>query len=549
MIKSLHIENYVLIDRLDLEFESGLNIITGETGAGKSILLGAIALLMGAKSDSSAIMEGASSCVIEGVFDIAAYDLQHFFDEHDLEHQAHTTLRRVITPSKSRLFVNDLPVNQTTVRLLSEKLIDIHSQNQSRMLDSQSFQMAVLDSISGAGDDLLAYQSVYDNMVEAAKELSALEKAYHDSCREEEFLRHQYGEIADAGLVASEQAELESQQKVLSNSASIKSTIYCACDMFSQNDSSIISSLKSISNDLAKFADFSPELSELATRVESALFEVKDIDRELSMICDNISDDPAQLEQVETRLDRIYTLQQKYHLQSVEELIAFGQELAQKLSIIDNSSEQIEQQQARLQKLESKAQKLAAIVTKKRNMVTGKICKNVVENLALLGMESSAMAINVEPLAKLNRSGADSVVFSFSANRGAPLAPISKISGGEMSRLMLTLKSLVASHMNLPTIIFDEIDTGVSGRVADAMGSIIVDLSSVMQIINITHLPQVAAKGDHHFYVYKEHGDATRTRIIKLDQAQRIEQIAAMLSGSTVTEAAMDQAKELLNIK
>lgn len=547
MIKSLHIENYVLIDSLELNFESGLNIITGETGAGKSILLGAIDLLLGAKADSGAIKSGATSCVIEGVFDISGYDLSSLFEDNNIDYEPLMTIRRVISPSKSRIFINDIPSTLATVRGIGDSLIDIHSQNQTRLLDSEAFQMAILDSVASSGDLLVEYTGLYDAIVASEARLKQLKSNYAQGVREEEFLRFQYNELHSAKLVSGEQQELEEQQNILSNTSAIKETLFSACDILGQSDDSVITNIKGILSGLDKISSLSGELSDISERVRSTLYEIKDIDRELSHMCDRVSDDPSRLEQINSRLDLIYSLEQKYHLYSIEELLSLQEELASKLSLLENSSEEIEQEQKRLSELIQKAKSIASKLTSRRRAVTDDIERVVVDSLSSLGMESSSLVIEVEPLAELSRSGADKVRFLFSANRGAKLHDIGKSSGGEMSRIMLTLKSLVARHVKLPTIIFDEIDSGVSGRIADCMGGIITDLSSVMQIINITHLPQVAAKGSHHFYVYKEHGDTTVTRIKKLTDSERVEHIASMLSGSEVTQAALDQARELLS--
>lgn len=550
MITTLHIENYLLIENLDLCFEEGLNIITGETGAGKSILLGAIGMLLGGRSDGGVVKNGAANCVIEGSFEIGDYGLQPLFEQFDLDYDDTIRIRRVINAQgKSRSYVNELPVNLSQLKAIGERLIDIHSQHQTLLLGDSGFQMDVLDCVAD-NDSLLAdYRNVLSSLKEAETEYAKAREELEKARRDEEFMRFQYDQLAEANLVEGEKEELEEQVSVLSNASDIKDSLCGSRNLLDGDDDfTILSALRDIEKRLEGVSEHSAKIAALAERVSTAYYELKDIDEELGALDDEIGVDPAELERVEARLDCIYSLEQKHRLEGVEALIALRDSLASKLEVIDNGDAHLEELKERCDKLRGEALAVAGKLTARRVSVTDKIRKNVLSQLSQLGMEGARLEIVLESGDELLSNGVDSVDYLFSANKGGRLERISKVaSGGEMSRLMLALKSLTAEHRTLPTIIFDEIDTGVSGSVADKMGEIMESLGKGKQIINITHLPQVAAKGKHHFYAYKSDKEGvTVTSIRKLSDGERVDKIAEMLSASRVTDAARKQAEELL---
>lgn len=549
MIKRLFIENYVLIRCLDIQFEQGLNIVTGETGAGKSILLGAMSLLLGGRADGSVMKEKQENCIVEGVFDISGYGLESLFDENDLEYHSECTIRRVISPSgKSRAYVNDLPAPLPVLKKIGERLIDIHSQHETLLLGDSGFQMEVLDGVGGCDEILGRYIALYKALKERLARLNELEESARRSKADEAYIRYQYDQLADAKLTAGEQAVLEAEQKTLSHAAEIKEAFYTVTQIFSGDDNAVIPGLKTAFQALQKCREVFPPAAGIADRIESCRTELKDIDREAAGLYDKIGIDPEKLAHVDQRLDLLYGLEQKHAVQTVEELIAVMEQYKEQLHTIDSYEEQLSGLKKEIETLRSEAEKAAATLSGLRKKNAPVIEKQVTAMLRELGMPSSNFHIELSPSKELLSKGADVVRFMFNANKGGLLQPIEKAaSGGEMSRLMLALKSLMATHSKMPSIIFDEIDAGVSGAVADKMGEIIARLSGHLQIINITHLPQVASKGKHHFFVYKENrGDSTHTHIAKLSDEERIREIAKMLSGTQVTNAAVEQAKALL---
>lgn len=552
MITQLHIENYVLIDSLDIKFEEGLNIITGQTGAGKSILLGAIGLLLGAKADG-AIVKGGAQCVIEAEFEFEDNYLKPLFEEFDVDYQSATTFRRVVSSAgKSRSFINDIPVPLTTLKAIGGALIDIHSQHQTLLLGNNHFQMEVVDCVAGSEPILEEYQKLYATVKEHRAALELLEQEAQSSRRDEEYLRFQYSQLQDARLVPMEKEELEAREAMLSNATQIKEALWGSNLLLSGSDESqpaaALASIKGVINNLEHISNHSTEVAALLERVESAYYELQDIDTELGAISEGIDADPRSLEKLQSRLDLIYSLEQKHHLEGTDALIALRDSLAHKLSLIENSDEQISEAKTLLKKSSDAAFALAKKLSTNRSKALKPIEKHIVDLLEQLGMAGSRITIELTPAGDLMLDGTDTIRFLFSANKGMPLEKIDKVaSGGEMSRLMLALKSLMAEHKSLPTIVFDEIDTGVSGSVADKMGEIMERLGMQKQIINITHLPQVASKGSHHYYVYKyDTADGAATMISKLSFEERVDQIASMLSASSVTEAAKAQARELL---
>lgn len=549
MITNLHIENYVLIDYLDIDFKEGLNIITGETGAGKSILLGAIGLLRGARADSSAAQEG-KNCVIEATFDCSKYSLKPLFEELDLEYDDNTVIRRVITSAgKSRAYINDLPVQLTQLKSVADCLIDIHSQHQTLLLGEGEFQMEVVDCVSGNLDILGDYHSAYSVYNDAKHKLNIMRDEASSAVKEEAFLRHQYSQIADAKLKPGEQEELEESQKMLANAEQIRESLFGALNLISGDDDSILVNLKNAVQYISYISDMSSKSEELYGRIESVFLEIKDIDSDLTDLAEGVSSDPHELERVESRLDLIYSLEQRNRASTVEELLDIEADLAERLELIDNSDEMLKKQEQFVKECYDKAYKLADKLHSRRESALKTIETRVLSQLSELGMSSAQLKIELSASKELLRSGYDSIRFMFSANEGGRLEKIDKVaSGGEMSRLMLCLKSLMAEHKSLPTIIFDEIDTGVSGSVADKMGEIMERLGEAKQVINITHLAQVASKGNHHFFVFKLVEDGkTKTVIKKLTDNERVEQIAAMISGRGVTDAAIEQARRLLD--
>ncbi len=551
MLTRLSVENFVLIDRLDIELDGGLNIITGETGAGKSILLGALGLLLGSRAESGAMMDEGRNCVIEGVFEIGGYGLEGFFEENDLDYQATMTVRRVLSPGgKSRAYVNDLPAQLSTLKELGSRLIDIHSQHQSLMLGSDAFRAGILDSVAGNGELLKKYTENYQALQRATKVLREAREQAQREAREEDYLRFQSEQLQQAQLKEGEQQELEEVQNELSHAGQIREALALSAELLGEEERGVLSRLKSASQAMSHAAAFYPKASEVYERLNSAYLDLRDLERELDAEADRIDSDPQKLQLVSDRLDLIFTLQKKHGVQSVEELIALGEQYARRLEAITSSAEHIEELAAKAAEIESAARAQAAELTARRTRSAAEVKSHVEELLAQLGMPGAQFTAAVEPTGELRPTGSDTTRFLFTANRNTTPQPVEKIaSGGELSRLMLALKSLVAERSMLPTVIFDEIDAGVSGRIADAMGSIIGDVARRMQVVNITHLPQVASKGATHFVVYKEETAAgTRSRIRRLTDMERIEEIAKMLSGSHITDAALSQARLLLGI-
>lgn len=544
MLRRLTVENYALIDSLVLEPDARLNIITGETGAGKSILLGALGLLLGARSDAAVIKDASRNCVVEGTFDLAGRGLEPFFDENDLDFAPQTTLTRIVTPAgKSRSFVNDIPVQLATLRELGTRLIDIHSQHQNLILSSEEFRTSALDTVAGNGDLLAQYAAQYGQLTELRRRLAALREAAEEGRRNEEWLRFQTEELTAADLRAGEQAELEEELAVLENADRIGEALTGLRNALDTDETGILSQLKAAETALAHIQPHYPAAGDYAARIRSVIEELKDIDSSATVESERIDADPARLAKLSGRLDTLLALQQKHRVADEAELLALRDRCAAQLAAIDHGSEAIAEAEAALAAAEKKTAALADKLRKARVKAAPAFSEVIRTTLADLGMPETRFEIALTPV-DLGRTGADAVEFLFSANRGAEPRPVGKIaSGGELSRVMLALKALLASRMQLPTIIFDEIDTGVSGRIADAMGEIIAGLSATMQVVDITHLPQVASKGSAHFVVSKRDG---RTSIARLTDEERVGEIAKMLSGNTVTDAALQQARILL---
>ena len=545
MLRRLSVENYVLIDKLEMELDPHLNIITGETGAGKSILLGALGLLLGAKNDGSAMKDAARNCVVEGTFDLSGRDMEAFFAGNDLDYAPETTVTRMITPAgKSRAFINDLPVQLAQLREFGTRLIDIHSQHQNLILSSEEFRTSALDTVAGNGELLAQYAAQYTRLTELRRRLAALREAAAGGRRDEEWLRFQSEELTAANLREGEQAAIEEELAVLENADRIGEVLTTLRNALDADETGVLTLLKNSENDLTRIREHFPAAGEYAARLHSVLEELKDIDNAAAADSERLDADPERLAKLAARLDALYALQQKHRVASETELIAARDSYAAQLAAIVHGDEEIAAAEKELDAAAQKAGALADRLHKARAKAAPAFEKQILETLAQLGMPETVFKVTLTPLPDLGRTGRDGVAFLFSANRNATPQSVERIaSGGELSRVMLALKSLLARRMQLPTVIFDEIDTGVSGRIADAMGEIIESLSATLQVVDITHLPQVASKGAAHFVVYKRDG---RTGIARLTDEERITEIAKMLSGSRITDAAIAQARILL---
>lgn len=550
MLKHLYIKNFTLIDELDISLYEGFSVITGETGAGKSIILGAIALLLGQRADSKTIKQGAEKCVIEANFDLSRYNMQPFFDENDIEYDAgDCIIRRELTAAgKSRAFINDTPVALSMLKELGDMLMDVHSQHQNLLLNKQDFQLEVVDIIADDAAQLAKYQNTYAEFIKAEKELSEMTLAIERNRENHDFLKFQFEELENTKLQEGEQEELEQRSETMEHSEDIKSALYTTDNALSAEQVGVIQSLRSSLSALRSIESVYPEVSELIERIDSSYIDLKDISQEISSLLESVDFDPAELDKINSRLDRIYELEKKYHVETVEELISKRDELHQQLAAIENGDESLDALKARRDELESKARKEADALTKLRTKSAKTIEAEMQKRLIPLGMPHVRFSIQLTPI-ELGQNGADKVSFLFSANTSTPLQPVSQVaSGGEIARVMLSLKAMISGAVKLPTIIFDEIDTGVSGKTAEMMAQIMKEMGGHgRQVISITHLPQIAALGSVHYKVEKnETASGTTSKMRQLDADERVREIAQMLSGSDVTEAAIQNAKELL---
>lgn len=552
MLKQLYIKNYTLIDELDMEFFPGFSVITGETGAGKSIILGAIGLLLGQRADSKDLKTGCDKCQIEAHFDISRYEMGPFFQENDIDYDSQDCIiRRELTAAgKSRAFINDTPVSLAMLKELGEQLVDVHSQHQNLLLNKQDFQLSVVDIIAGKPKELTDYQAAFTTYQSVKQQLKELEENITRNRDNSDFLQFQYNELSNAQLVAGEQEELEQKQDTMSHSEDIKSALYEADNALSNDDTGIVGQLKTAVNALRSIKKVLPAADDLTQRMDSCYIELKDISQDISSLLEDIDFDPAELDSINNRLDRLYDLQKKYHCETVEELLQQLEQLKQQLSEIENSDEALADLQAKVQQQEQQCQKLADSLTKQRVKAAKQIEQQMLSRLVPLGMPNVRFEVHIEQT-ELSRNGQDKVLFLFSANTSTPLQPVSQVaSGGEIARVMLALKVMISGAVKLPTIIFDEIDTGVSGKIAEKMAQMMQEMGAGgRQVISITHLPQIAALGSNHYKVYKEEtAQGTASRMQHLDAEERIREIAQMLSGSDVTEAAINNAKELLKL-
>lgn len=552
MLKQLYIKNFTLIDELNIQMHPGFSVITGETGAGKSIILGAIGLLLGNRADSKSIKAGRDRCVIEAHFDLSKYDMQQFFTDNDIDEDlSDTIIRRELTAAgKSRAFINDTPVSLTKMRELGEQLVDIHSQHQNLLLQKEDFQLNVVDIIAQDEKQRKNYEAAYNQYKQANQKLNALKAEIEKNRENEDFLRFQFKELDEAQLQNGEQEELEQEYEMLSHSEDIKTALYQADNHLSGDDGNIIERLKQTSEQLANIKDVYPEVTELLERIDSSYIELKDIAQEVNGLTDHVEFDPARLETINERLDKLNSLQQKFHVRDLGELIETYHQLKEQLSHIDHSDEDVEALEQEVTQLLEIAQKQAKELTAIRTKAAKKVEEEMKQRLIPLGIPNVRFSISLTEK-PLSHDGGDKVSFLFSANKSTPLQPVTQVaSGGEIARVMLSLKAMISGAVKLPTIIFDEIDTGVSGKIAEKMAQIMVEMGNhERQVLSITHLPQIAAMGSHHYKVSKEETDnGTISRMTELSQQERVQEIAQMLSGSDVSEAALANAKELLRI-
>ena len=550
MLKSLHISNYALITELSIDFESGLSVITGETGAGKSIILGALSLILGQRADTKAIKIDADKCVIEAEFDISTYShLNSFFTQNDLDNEGRICIiRRELTSSgKSRAFINDTPVALNVVRDLSLRLIDIHSQHENLLLSDFGYQLDVVDTIAQNVKELSAYKQTYSGWRDLQAELNRLQKTAQKQALDVDYIQFQFQQLTDANLIDAEQKELEAEQDTLSHAEEIKSELLKTQQLLEEEHASL-PLLKETISTLSHIKNFIPNGINWFERLQSSLIELKDISDEMRSFEEKVEFNPTRLEWVESRLSDLFTLQKKYKVTSVAELIQMRDSFGKQLQRIDSYDEEMETLRTKSEAVLKQLVKDADSLTLSRKKACKPIETYLIDQLTKLGMPNIQFQILISSDIDFTENGNDEVQFLFSANKNRLVQPVALIaSGGEVSRLMLAIKSLVAHKADLPTIIFDEIDTGVSGEIANRMGDIMQTMSSDMQVITITHLPQIAAKGAHHYRVYKdESGKQTQTHIQRLNNNERLDELAHMLSGKNVTDAALLNARELL---
>lgn len=553
MLRSLYIKNYALIDSLEIDFEPGFSVITGETGAGKSIILGALSLILGQRADMKAIKQGESKCVIEGSFDVSAYDLKTFCEEKGIEYDPDSYIlrREILSTGKSRAFINDSPVSLTDLKELGSQLIDIHSQHQNLLLSDTRFQMQVVDALAGNKDLLSKYQQAFHQYKQSEKALAELREAVRKSKEEEDYLRFQIESLTEAALQEGEQEELENELETLTHAEDIKSALFKIHSLLSDDDKGIVLGLKEGLNTSQQLSKVYARSEEISERLQTAYIDLKDLASEMDKLANDVEFNPERLAFIESRLDLIYTLQKKYHVNAVSELLALYEEFKQKIENIESSDQQVEALEKEVHEKSEKVFALAKQLTDSRTSITDSFEKELTDRVAYLGMPNIRFRSEIITEKHPNIYGLDSVLFQFSANKNVPLQPVAEIaSGGEISRLMLCLKSMIAGATALPTIIFDEIDTGVSGEIADKMGEVMREFGNNMQVLAITHLPQIAAKGKAHYKVYKSDDEhTTTTNLVRLSEEERLTEIARMLSGSTVTEAAIQNAKVMLGKK
>lgn len=550
MLRQLYIRNFTLIDELDITFKPGFSVITGETGAGKSIILGAIGQILGNRADARMVKAGCDKCVIEAHFDLSNYDMESFFNDNDIDYEPEDCIirRELKANGKSRAFINDTPVALTTARELGQQLVDIHSQHQNLLLQKEDFQLNVVDIIAHNSQLLNDYRTLFDGYAKAKAALREKEEECEKDRANEDFLRFQADELVKAQLVDGEQEELEQELETLSHAEDIKGALFDADNLLSGDDRCITQSCKTMLSRLSDIGDVYPAIRQVTERIDSAYIELKDIARDISNLAESIDFDPARLTMANERLDTIYTLQKKHHVESVAELIAIRDSLTARLNDITNSEDMLEDMRRQVEDMHRKATEAAARLTESRQEAARRVTEQLLAQMTALGMPNARFEIKFETK-ELAADGADRISYMFSANKNVPLEPIAQVaSGGEVARVMLSLKAMISGAVKLPTIIFDEIDTGVSGRVAEMMAQIMRQMGRAdRQVISITHLPQIAALGTTHYKVEKtDTDDTTISRMRMLGHDERITEIAQMLSGSNISDAAIENAKSLL---
>lgn len=550
MLTQLSINNYALINQLAIDFTDGLSIITGETGAGKSILLGALGLVLGNRADLSSLKDTSKKCIVEAKVSIANYNLTSFFNEVDLDYESETIIRREILPSgKSRAFVNDTPVKLSVLNDLRVKLVDVHSQHQTLALSDNSFQFSILDALANTQETIASYKRGFLELNKLKKELEALVQTQKEANQKHDYNLHLFNELEEANIKADEQEELEEKLERLNNIEDIKLNLSEALELSINDEIGIQNLLNSLENRLSKIASFSKEYQELSTRVDSIKIELDDIVTELEDANENVDFNPNEIEEINDRLQLLYNLQKKHYVSSNSELLAILEDLSNQVSQVENAEETINNKKKEIEDVAAKLDKVAAIITKKRQQKIPALTKELEVLLADLGMQNARFSIKINPTKKYFENGKDELSFLFSANKGGNFGELKKVaSGGELSRIMLSVKKILSENTHLPTIIFDEIDTGVSGEVSNKIAAIMQQMSNNMQVIAITHLPQIAAKGNNHYKVFKkEVNGVTTTSLKQLTAEERVVEIAEMLSGKEFSETAITHAKELLN--
>ena len=552
MLQSIHIQNYALIESLDIDFHPGFSVITGETGAGKSIILGAIGLLVGQRADIKAIKNGANKCIVEARFNIASYALESFFEEHEMEYEeGECILRRELYASgKSRAFINDTPATLTQMKELGEKLIDVHSQHQNLLLNHEDFQLSILDILANDEKELQTYQELYSNYKKVCRELAHIQEQAEKNRQDEDYIRFQVEQLEEANLQNGEQEELEQEAETLSHAEEIKASLYKADQLMASGDMTLLSATKECLQTLQGISRVYGQTQEWIERLDSCYIELKDLSQEIASASDDVDFNPTRLDFVNDRLNLIYSLQQKHRVSSVDELIRLAEEYRTKLDAITSYDETIRDLQKKKEAFYAKLLSVAATLTNLRQDAAKEIERQMQAYLIPLGMPNVRFAVELTSKKEPDSKGMDHVTFLFSANKNGVLQNVASIaSGGEIARVMLSLKAMIAGAVKLPTIIFDEIDTGVSGSIAEKMALIMEEMGQAdRQVISITHLPQIAARGKNHYKVYKEDTEVgTNSHIRPLNEEERINEIANMLSGATLTEAALNNAKALLN--
>ena len=553
MIESLHISNYALIDKIDIDFHVGLNIITGETGAGKSIILGALSLILGERADTKVVRDNQKKSVIEAIFSARGYKtLEEYCSENEIDwDNEQCILRREITPNgRSRAFVNDTPVSLTQLQFIAQQLVDIHSQHQNQLLSSADYQLNVIDNLAKNENLLKEYSSRYSAFRNAVRKLKTTRNLIEQNNSEEEFMRFQLQHLERMNLVAGEQSELEKERDMLANMTDIKMRLESALAALTHDNINALSLIKEAADSCSHLSNILPNIEELTSRLEASRIEIQDITETLSEYDNNLNADPNDLDAIEQRLSEIYSLQHRHNVNSVEELISIREEIKEKLNAIENSEDVLKQLEVEAKQAQRYALEIAKEISSARKKEAEIFAKMLTERALPLGMKNLQCKVDVTNTTSLQPNGIDNIEFLFAFNKNQQLMPIGgKASGGEISRLMLSIKSIIADKMQLPSIIFDEVDTGVSGDVASRMGEMMHNISRNIQVIAITHLPQVAAKGDWQYKVYKEDDDTTtQTQIKQLTTDERINEIAIMLSGSTIEDTAIANARSLLNL-